>query len=138
MREKLFFLFFLIFGNLSYSQKCTDFKIGEFCQADEDGFYCKIIRTNETQTLIFDEKLGGTLVKNYYTIKWIDECSYILKFDFTKMDWNQDYQDINDSGGILCEMFKAENDCYYFTDTLWYLGDGPVKVLRKICFCESL
>ena len=134
-------MFFVLTQFNCFSQQiaCETFKSGEFCQADDTGFYCKIVRDSQYQVEIFD---GNELVsknhKIYFTITWRDECSYILKFDFSKMPWDEDNQETNDHGGILCEMSKAENNCFYLNLTWPYLEKNPMKSVRKICTCEKI
>ena len=131
----LIVVMFLQFNCFSQQIDCKTFRSGEFCQADDAGFYCKIIRDSKTQTEVFDRDEHN--VSRYYTITWRDECSYILKFDFIKMPWDEDNQKTNDHGGILCEMSKAENNCFYLTLTWPYLEKNPMKSVRKICTCNK-
>ena len=140
MKKKLFLLFciFLQFNCFSQQIACETFKNGEFCQADDIGFYCKVIRDSKNQIEVFDADELNISRSNYYTITWKDECSYILKFDFSKMPWDEDNQETNDHGGILCEMSKVENNCFYLTVTWPYLEKNPMKSVRKICTCEKI
>ncbi len=79
---------------------CTDFKTGTFLIANDSTFANaqKVIRTENLQQQISPK--GDTL---FAKVKWLNDCSYILTFDKSKMHLNSFQINVNSKGGILVE-----------------------------------
>ncbi len=139
--EKHFLIFALLLSSLcTFSQEldCSDFKNGTFyVEADQYiplGY--KIIRQGDTQIEIvhdpenqLDESFNKTAYEN---IIWIDDCTYRLKYDETKMELSEFQQFINDNNGILTELIKIEGKCFYYKSTLDVNGETQ-RIDGKMC-----
>ena len=79
---------------------CTDFKTGTFLVANDSTFVNaqKVIRTENLQQQISPK--GDTL---FAKVRWLNDCSYILTFDKSKMHLNSFQINVNSKGGILVE-----------------------------------
>jgi hypothetical protein len=117
---------------------CSDFKNGDFyISADKETLVAyKIIRNGNEQTEIVqdpDNRLGTDYNKtSYEVIEWIDDCTYRLKYDDTKMKLSKFQKLLNDNNGILTEMVKIEGKCFYYKSTLSVNGVAQV-INGKIC-----
>ena len=87
---------------------CNDYKKGTYkiyMSGDSESYYT-INRTHSSQ---IETNENGNEV--FYTIKWINDCSYVQKFDKTKMELNDEMKMINNDGGMVVELLdvRAEN-----------------------------
>lgn len=110
MRLKLTPLLFILtlFSYSNNPPSCKDFKNGIFHvkPENESEFFYTLERTDNTQ--IEKSIYGGD--KTYYIIEWINECSYIQKFDDTKMKLTKEMKMVNSDGGMVVELLEIKND----------------------------
>ena len=117
---------------------CSDFKNGNFyVPADKETLLpYKIIRNGNHQTEIVEDSeniLGADFNKiSYEIIEWIDDCTYRLKYDDSKMELTEYQKFMNDNDGILNELVKIEGKCFYFKSTLSVNGIKH-QMTGKIC-----
>ena len=131
-----------------YSQKltCKDFKEGIFIVPKDSlvPFSYKIIRKGNRQiefainlNEIKDKELRELPELNqkaFELIEWVDDCSYKLKYAPSKMSLTKSQQFINDNGGILTELIKIKENCFYYKSTL--KANGKIQRLDGV-FCKS-
>lgn len=137
--NKLILLLFLVFFINVNAQilTCEDFKSGTFTMTTTDSINAydsieyEFIRTGNSQ--IENYELNGEKIKIYAIIKWIDECSYIVTFDDSKMELDEFQQAINDNIGVVVKMINIKNNCYYYRSVLIIDGDEPMIIKGKIC-----
>lgn len=115
MKKNVFILLLLVLMFSSCSQEdltCKDFKEGTFSMTlDQLGINSSTItRKNNRQV----EKVDGSVF--YALLDWIDECSYIVKYDESKTEKKiLDYvKEQNDNKGIVVSKLKIEGKCFYF------------------------
>ena len=101
----LMFIFSLF--NLNSNLSCEDFKNGSFHVKEPNGteIYYTLERDefSQIETNMFGDKV-------YYTIKWINDCSYLQKFDKTKMKLTDEMKMVNRDGGMIIELLEVKND----------------------------
>ncbi|RXG11490.1 hypothetical protein DSM03_11621 [Leeuwenhoekiella aestuarii] len=106
----------------SCSQKldCTGIKYGYFIiPNDSEGTQpYRIIRNDTLQTEVDSEG-----IERYSKIKWLNDCSYILFYDGDKMTLNDFQRKVNRIGGVIVEITKIEDNCFYYTSNI--KGDPP-------------
>lgn len=105
MKNTIFSFAILLLIALSSCNKnnglnCTDFKSGTYLVSKDTLFRnaAKLIRTVDTQTQISAK--GDTL---YAKVEWINDCSYKLTFNKSKMLLSPFHLNVNERGGILVE-----------------------------------
>lgn len=145
MKRTLLTLFILI-NYVGYSQNltCKDFKNGTFIVPKDSisPITYKIIRKGNTQIELATNlhEIDPNLLKTYphlkdkfyETIEWIDDCTYKLKYDVTKMKMSDELLFINNHGGLLTELIKIEGNCFYYKSTLNVNGEIQ-RVDGKFC-----
>lgn len=79
---------------------CTDFKTGTYLISNDTVFTnaSRLIKTATTQQQISAK--GDTL---FAKVEWINDCSYKLTFDKSKMFLSTFHINVNTRGGILVE-----------------------------------
>lgn len=94
---------------------CSDFKTGTYLISNDTLFdnAPTLIKTATTQQQINSK--GDTLFAN---VKWLNECSYKLKFDKNKMTLSPFQINVNTRGGILIEFGIPEGDIMPYTSVL--------------------
>lgn len=94
---------------------CSDFKSGTFLISKDTSFVKtqKIIRENNSDIQISSK--GDTV---FAKIEWLNECSYKLKFDKTKMHLSNFQININTNKGILVEYGQPENGIMPFISVI--------------------
>ncbi len=140
MKKTILIALFLVIGIKINAQElaCSDFKNGNFyVPADKETLLpYKIIRNGNHQTEIVEDPeniLGADFNKiAYEIIEWIDDCTYRLKFDDSKMELTEYQKFLNDNNGILNELVKIEGKCFYFKSTLSVNGETH-QMTGKIC-----
>ena len=109
MNIKLISTILIILSLLSSDSKlsCEDFRKGSFHVKEPNGteIYYTLERdeTSQIETNMFGDKV-------YYTIKWINDCSYLQKFDKTKMKLTDEMKMVNGDGGMIIELLEMKND----------------------------
>ena len=139
-KTKILFLTIILIGLNSCAQEltCLDFKNGNFyVPADQETLLTyKLIRNGNQQTEIIEDP-ENTLGKDsnktaYEIIEWIDDCTYRLKYDESKMELSEYQKFLNHNNGVLNELVKIEGKCFYFKSTLNV--NGEIQVMNgKIC-----
>jgi uncharacterized protein YjaG (DUF416 family) len=125
------------FNSCSQNLNCSDFKKGKFrviYEGEVENTY-EVIRNGNFQTEVKILENGIPVEEAfifYETIEWIDDCNYRLKIDESKMEMNSMHKLLNESNGILTEMTKIEENCFYFQATLKVNGQTEIKN-GKIC-----
>jgi hypothetical protein len=114
---------------------CLDFKTGTF-YIEFLGHTVKVIREADSQTEFFPDSKefenSGLREKTYEKIEWIDECSYRIKYDETKMELTDSEKALNSENGILIEMKSVEDKCMAY-DSTGTLNGKPFRVSLKMC-----
>jgi hypothetical protein len=136
----IIFTFLILFTFKNYGQEmtCADFKNGTFTVPANEimPLSYTIIREGNMQTEIVHDPnntLGDDFSKNSYEIiEWIDDCTYRVKYDETKMELSEFQQFMNDNNGILTELLKIEGKCFYFKSTLVVEGETQ-RLDGKFC-----
>lgn len=121
---------------------CSDFKNGTYFVAADDivplGY--KIIREGNSQIEIVNDpenKLGEDFSKtSYEIIEWIDDCTYRLKYDESKMKLSEYQQFLNDNNGVLTEVIGIEENCFFVKSTLDIDGKTQ-RIDSKICLNKN-
>ena len=126
----------ILFVSLLYSfnneaDSCVNFRLGIYDVNinNESETKFRIVRTESGQieTNEFDDKV-------YYTIKWINDCSYIQKFDKNKMKLTDEMKMINKDGGVVIELLQILNDsCVSYQS---YVKNFKNLSLKKGSFCK--
>ncbi|WP_422081161.1 hypothetical protein [Ulvibacterium sp.] len=135
--KKTILLFFTVtlIGLISNAQEltCADFKNGTFIvpKKSEDEPDYKLIRNGNSQTEVI--QIQGQTITLYGILEWIDECSYKLTYDKTKMKLPKEIQFINDNGGIKAELIKIANKCFYYKSVLIIDGKETKRIDGKYC-----
>ncbi|CAM1366456.1 conserved hypothetical protein [Tenacibaculum litoreum] len=118
---------------------CEDFKIGKFYipQTQEISKYTIevsdsiiemtdkrdlsikkwiVVREKNTQT---EWKNGiGNGIPEHEVIEWIDDCTYRLTYDSSKMELSENKKWVNENKGIVITKTKIENNCLYYKATM--------------------
>ncbi len=135
MKKKIIFIVILLtaIGLKAQSLSCSDFKNGTFIvpKVSEDLPDYKLIRNGNSQMEIIE--MSGQTLNLYGILEWINECSYKLTYDGSKMKLPEELQFINDNGGIICEMIKIENKCFYYKSVLIIDGKEAHRIDGKYC-----
>ncbi|MEL6974686.1 MAG: hypothetical protein AAGL29_04755 [Bacteroidota bacterium] len=131
----------LSYGTCLFAQSlnCTDFHKGEFfipTTEELKNFTVKKKDSIETYLIRLDSLVTRTVISRkgnsqtewinevgngepaYEIIQWIDECTYRLKYDESKMELNEDERMINHHNGIVVSKRKIEGNCLYYTATM--------------------
>ncbi|MFI1770288.1 hypothetical protein [Thalassobellus citreus] len=157
MKKSTFLIFtVLLIGLTSSAQElsCSDFKNGKFyipwtqkyaqisIVSNDTIFDIKPIRdTIFTKQIVIRENHSQSKWENnietgqptYEIIEWIDDCTYRLTYDSSKMDLNGNQKWINDNNGIIVAKTKIEGKCLFYTSTMT-LEDGD-KISRNGIIC---
>lgn len=119
---------FIAINNYGQDIKCTDLKDGIFTIKVSEPFEMKfkVIRNgNEQKEILIEvpEKLKDSGLLNYTiygVVKWIDDCSYRLVYDESKMELDETQKMINSVGGVLTEFVKVEENCFHYKSLVKY------------------
>jgi len=134
-KQYLLFIGILLIGFSTWAQKltCADFKNGTFIVPKEsaDSQDYQLIRTRNSQIEVFET--AGQKLTVYGTIEWINDCSYRLKYDGTKMEITEELKFVNDNGGIITEMIKIEDKCFYYKSVLIIDGKEAYRIDGSFC-----
>ena len=118
---------------------CADFQSGEFyIPTTEELKKLKIIKNDSiqeftfnldplvTKTVVIRKKGTQTEWKNgigngepfHEIIEWIDDCTYRLTFDESKMELDEMKKWVNNNNGIVVSKRKIENNCMFYIATM--------------------
>ncbi|RTE52250.1 hypothetical protein EHW67_18880 [Arenibacter aquaticus] len=136
MKNPLLLLLIVFFIGLTMTAQeltCADFKNGTFIvpKASEDSPEYKLVRDGNSQMEIIE--MNGQTITLYGILEWIDECSYKLIYDETKMNLPEEIQFVNDNGGIVSEMLKIEDNCFFYKSVLIVDGKETKRIDGKYC-----
>jgi hypothetical protein len=142
MKKTTFLLFSTFLIGLTTSAQeltCVDFRTGEFyIPSTEELKNFTIIKNDSiadftikmdstvTKTIIVREKGTHTEWKNgigigepkYEIIEWINDCTYRLTYDATKMELDIMEKWTNENNGIVVSKRKIEGKCLFYTATM--------------------
>lgn len=109
---------------------CEDFKTGSYSvETDGRPTGYQISRTGQSQ---IEKSENNEDV--YYSVEWLNECSYISKFDSSKMELTDEMKMVNSDEGIVVELLEVVNDdCITFQS---YIKNYKDLSLRKGRFCK--
>ncbi|GHC66740.1 hypothetical protein GCM10008083_34270 [Ulvibacter litoralis] len=133
-KMKILILIAFLTGVNSFAQdlKCSDFKVGTFyIPSDEELDVSFLIKRNgntQVEYLNHNEDNDGY----YETLEWIDDCTYRMKYDESKMILNDIQKDRNSRNGILIEKVKIEGNCMIYKATGDVNGE-MMEMFGKIC-----
>lgn len=134
MKNPILLITFL-FGLTTSAQelKCADFINGTFIvpKESENEPQYKLIRNGNSQIEVIEK--DGQTITLYGILEWIDECSYKLTYDETKMNLPKEIQYVNDNGGIVSELIKIENNCFFYKSVLVIEGKVSKRIDGKFC-----
>lgn len=137
--NKLYLLSALIFTFLNSAAQdltCENFRTGNFIMPLENEFLSVRIERHENYQIEIPLDEEGLPHKNkeaeFIDLEWINDCSYIGKYDGTKMELTEFQKFVNRNGGIKVKMKKIENGCFYFISTLTIQGEEQ-RLDGKIC-----
>ena len=136
MKSPIFLLLIItLIGLTTTAQEltCADFKNGTFIvpkKSEEEPQYT-LIRDGNSQIEVID--IDGQTIRLYGILEWIDECSYKLTYDETKMNLPKEIQFVNDNGGIVSELIKIENKCFFYKSVLIIDGKESKRIDGKYC-----
>lgn len=118
---------------------CTDFISGTFVVNIEEPIPLewKVIREGNTQKEIIDkvpEQLKGTdyPTTQYANIEWINDCSYRLTYDDSKIELTETQKYINQVGGVYAEVIKIEGNCFFYKSIMSINGE-ELRIDGKMC-----
>lgn len=111
MRKLVVFICILI-GYQSNAQKltCADFTKGSFkIKASNSDLFITVERDSLSQVerVITDNEI----LEAYEAIKWIDNCSYRIRYDESKMELDDSQKLINALNGIVVKHISFTNKC---------------------------
>ena len=133
--KNIFLLLFLFTSVSSLSQElsCFDFKEGSF-YSPSDKAYDKVVlikRSRNTQTETVKTEAG--IKKIYAKITWIDDCTYRLVYDDSKMKLDEIEMKVNSYNGIVVRHLDFEKNCVNYEATLTKTNGQQVIHTGKIC-----
>lgn len=129
---RVVFISVLIISLISCNQKitCQDFKKGNFIIKLDDDTYSRYERTENTQ---IETNQDGDEI--YFSIEWIDDCSFIQKYDEDKMILTDEMKMVNKDGGVVIELLEIGGDgCIAFQS---YVKDFKDLSLKRGSFCKN-
>lgn len=108
-------VFTLFASSCNKKTSCTDFKSGTFLISKDTSFVKaqKIIRKNNLDIQISPK--GDSI---FAKLEWLNDCSYKLKFDKSKMHLSNFQININTNNGILVEYGQPENGIMPFISVI--------------------
>ncbi|MEY8870754.1 hypothetical protein AB9K24_14700 [Meridianimaribacter flavus] len=140
--KKTIIILIILFGVKGFGQKftCEDLKEGTFKTKtiEPEKIELEIIRKGNEQIEIIKEipekyrDLGYPTDPHYVKIEWIDDCSYRAKYDSSKAELTESQKFINSVGGILTEIIKIEENCFYYKSTM-KIGEQEQITEGKMC-----
>lgn len=78
------------------------------------------------------KKAGYPTTPQHEIIEWINDCTYLLKYDETKFELSTTQKAINENGGALNRIVKVEGDCHYYISTITING-RETSMEGKLC-----
>ncbi len=118
-------------GGFAQELSCADFREGTFfieVSAMDVELKYDIVRYPNYQEEYY--RLGGPTKVD---IRWLDECSYVLTKNPNDPDLSEIDQQINDRGGVVVQLLRIEENCYYFTSLIKVTESHSERMDGKIC-----
>ncbi|MFY0630770.1 MAG: hypothetical protein JXR05_10345 [Flavobacteriaceae bacterium] len=112
---------------------CIDFKKGTFFNPVDSIVKKKITIVRKDSTQI--ESVEGEERVVYETIEWIDDCTYRLKFDSSKMELNDFQVWANKNNGLVVRKLKIEGKCMIYSATM--TTEEGKKLTQKAKLCKN-
>ena len=108
-------------GSCEKRLDCTDFKTGNFYipNSVREGRTIRITRTKNSQVEVVDNEQT-----RYGILEWIDDCTYRLTFDETKMELNEFQKYINSKNGIIVSTLRTDENCLYYSSIIDEEGES--------------
>jgi len=105
----------MLFISCKKKINCTDFKTGKYLISNDTLFEnaATLIKTATKQQQI--NAKGDTLFAN---VEWLNDCSYRLSFDKTKMHLSPFQLNVNERGGILVEFGMPKGNIMPYTSVI--------------------
>jgi len=123
--KKIILVAFILIGLCSCNQNltCKDFMTGDFYVPIEDDIErsFKITRNGNSQIEITED--DGVEQISYAIIDWINECTYRLKYDESKMEFDDRHKFINSNNGVLVEKIEINGNCFLYKSTMIINGE---------------
>ena len=69
----------------------------------------------------------------YEVIEWIDDCTYRLTYDPSKMEMDAKEKWINENNGIVVSMIKIESNCLFYRAVMLTNNDEEITQQGVIC-----
>jgi hypothetical protein len=155
-KERTFLVAMILIGLSSCAQEltCSDFHLGEFyIPTTEELKNFKIIMNDSIQNfeLQLDSTVSKTVIERkkntqtewvneigngqpaYEILEWIDDCSYRLTYDDSKMDLDDMEKWINENNGIIVSKRTIENNCLFYTATMTTNSGEKLSQSGVIC-----
>ena len=157
MKKTTFLIFIVIIIQMAANAQdltCADFKLGRFYipetvemakyKAIADANHLEFITERDTSVIkyyvIRDEntqiewKNGiGNGEPEYELIEWIDDCTYRLTYDDSKMKLDKAQRWINNNNGIVVSKTHIEGNCIHYNATLTTKKGREISQEGVIC-----
>ncbi len=109
---------------------CNDFKTGTFyVKSDKDDIIQTVVNRKLNSQIEHHQNSKNSV---FEIIEWVDECSYRLTFDSSKMDLTEHQKMANQYNGIVISKTKIEGKCMYYKATM-EMGERKITQNGKIC-----
>ena len=134
MKNKLIVLFLIfIVSSCQKDLSCSDFKEGTFSMRTKNRNFT-IVRKGNIQ---IEFKKGIKSKINTESIRlildWVDDCSYRLKFDESKMILKDHEKYLNDNDGILVEIIRIKGNCMDYNSKMITKEGKTIEQKGSIC-----
>lgn len=157
-KTKLLIITLILISLSSCTQEvtCSDFKIGQFYIPEtkemanftvtendsisdftdkRDSSIKKYIVIREKNTQIEWKNGIGNGKPLHEIIEWIDQCTYRLTYDSSKVELDEEQKWVNANNGIVVSKRKIKNKCLYYTATMT-TKDGK-KISQDGIICKE-
>jgi len=150
----LFLLTLIGLNSCAQELSCSDFHLGEFyIPTTEELKNFTIIKNDSLQdfTLQLDSTVTKTVIERrkntqiewtngirngqptYEKIEWIDDCTYRLTYDESKMELDETEKWTNENNGIVVTKRKIEGNCLFYTATMTTNNGEKLSQSGVIC-----
>jgi len=150
----LFLLTLIGLNSCAQELSCSDFHLGEFyIPTTEELKNFTIIKNDSLQdfTLQLDSTVTKTVIERrkntqiewtngirngqptYEKIEWIDDCTYRLSYDESKMELDETEKWTNENNGIVVTKRKIEGNCLFYTATMTTNNGEKLSQSGVIC-----
>lgn len=118
-------LLFLVSVSCEKKTNCANFRTGNYLISKDSLFKnpSKLVKTEHTQYQVSSQ--GDTL---FAKVKWLNDCSYRLTFDKSKMTLSPFHINVNNREGFLVEFGIPSGDIMPYVSVL--KGETKTEVFR--------